>query len=59
MERAERAKLEYLVKTGSLPDDAKMDLALSNFTAKVLTLPNPVSSSMTGKTKQYTLCVRA
>ncbi|KAK2166761.1 hypothetical protein NP493_1306g00020 [Ridgeia piscesae] len=48
LERAERAKLEYLVKTGSLPDDAKMDLALSNFTAKVLTPPTLTSTAVTG-----------
>ena len=49
MERAERARLEYLVKTGSLPDDAKIDLALSNYTAKVLIPPSIVANSTTGE----------
>ena len=49
MERVERGRLEYLVKTGSLPDDAKLDLALSNFTAKVLPLPSISASSTKGE----------
>ena len=39
IERLERAKLEYAVKTGCLPDDAKMDINIASLKASVLPLP--------------------